>query len=112
MRYFLIQRRADTEFVFDADLALSKSDENPVYYIQYAHARICSVINNAGMPAADVAAADASLLTAPSEFALMQRLAEFPHVVALPPRNWPRTTSPSGCATAPRTSTAGTTPSA
>lgn len=83
VRYFLIQRRADTEFVFDVDLALSKSDENPVYYIQYAHARICSVINNAGMPAADVAVADASLLTAPSEFALMQRLAEFPHVVAL-----------------------------
>lgn len=83
VRYFLIQRRADTEFVFDVDLALSKSDENPVYYIQYAHARICSVINNAGMPPADVAAADASLLTAPSEFALMQRLAEFPHVVAL-----------------------------
>ncbi len=83
VRYFLIQRRADTEFVFDVDLALSKSDENPVYYIQYAHARTCSVINNAGMPAADVATADASLLTAPSEFALMQRLAEFPHVVAL-----------------------------
>lgn len=83
VRYFLIQRRADTEFVFDVDLALSKSDENPVYYIQYAHARICSVINNAAMPVADVAAADASLLTAPSEFALMQRLAEFPHVVAL-----------------------------
>jgi len=83
VRYFLIQRRADTEFVFDVDLALSKSDENPVYYIQYAHARICSVINNAGMPAADVAKADAALLTAPTEFALMQRLAEFPQVVAL-----------------------------
>lgn len=83
VRYFLIQRRADTEFVFDVDLALSKSDENPVYYIQYAHARICSVINNAGMPAADVAQADAALLTAPTEFALMQRLAEFPQMVAL-----------------------------
>ncbi len=83
VRYFLIQRRADTEFVFDVDLALSKSDENPVYYIQYAHARICSVINNAAMPAADVAQADAALLTAPTEFALMQRLAEFPNVVAL-----------------------------
>ena len=83
VRYFLIQRRADTEFVFDVDLALSKSDENPVYYIQYAHARICSVINNAGMPAADVAQADAALLTAPTEFALMQRLAEFPQVVTL-----------------------------
>lgn len=83
VRYFLIQRRADTEFVFDVDLALSKSDENPVYYIQYAHARICSVINNAAMPATDVAQADAALLTAPTEFALMQRLAEFPNVVAL-----------------------------
>jgi arginyl-tRNA synthetase len=83
VRYFLIQRRADTEFVFDVDLALSKSDENPVYYIQYAHARICSVINNAAMPPADVAQADAALLTAPTEFALMQRLAEFPNVVTL-----------------------------
>ncbi len=83
VRYFLIQRRADTEFVFDVDLALSKSDENPVYYIQYAHARICSVVNNAGVPAAGIAAADPSLLTAPTEFALMQRLAEFPGMVAL-----------------------------
>ncbi|SSW71723.1 arginine--tRNA ligase [Achromobacter agilis] len=83
VRYFLIQRRADTEFVFDVDLALSKSDENPVYYIQYAHARICSVVNNAAMPAADVAQADAALLTAPTEFALMQRLAEFPSMIAL-----------------------------
>jgi arginyl-tRNA synthetase len=83
VRYFLIQRRADTEFVFDVDLALSKSDENPVYYIQYAHARICSVVTNPAMPPADVAQADAALLTAPTEFALMQRLAEFPSVVAL-----------------------------
>src|SRR5690606_12601211 len=44
VRYFLIQRRADTEFVFDVDLALKQSDENPVYYIQYAHARICSIL--------------------------------------------------------------------
>ncbi|MFJ1300193.1 arginine--tRNA ligase [Pseudomonadota bacterium AL_CKDN230030165-1A_HGKHYDSX7] len=83
VRYFLIQRRADTEFVFDIDLALSKSDENPVYYIQYAHARICSMIANAGMAEDAVAAADISLLTAPSEFALMQRLAEFPQVIRL-----------------------------
>lgn len=81
VRYFLIQRRADTEFVFDVDLALSKSDENPVYYIQYAHARICSVINKADMPAASVAQADIRLLTAPSELVLLQRLAEFPQVV-------------------------------
>ncbi|MEJ2919184.1 arginine--tRNA ligase [Bordetella avium] len=83
VRYFLIQRRADTEFVFDIDLALSKSDENPVYYIQYAHARICSMIASSGLDDATIAAADAARLTAPSEFALMQRLAEFPNVVKL-----------------------------
>lgn len=83
VRYFLIQRRADTEFVFDIDLALSKSDENPVYYIQYAHARICSMIVNAGAADTRIAQADVSLLTAPTEFALMQRLAGFPQVVAL-----------------------------
>ncbi|HYG44022.1 MAG TPA: arginine--tRNA ligase [Bordetella sp.] len=82
VRYFLIQRRADTEFVFDIDLALSKSDENPVYYIQYAHARICSMVANAGASDASIGQADAALLTAPSEFALMQRLAGFPQVVA------------------------------
>jgi arginyl-tRNA synthetase len=83
VRYFLIQRRADTEFVFDVDLALSQSDENPVYYIQYAHARICSMIAAAGESDDAIAQADIALLTAPSEFALMQRLAELPHVVKL-----------------------------
>lgn len=83
VRYFLIQRRADTEFVFDVDLALSQSDENPVYYIQYAHARICSMVAQSGVSADAIAQADVSLLTAPSEFALMQRLAELPQVVKL-----------------------------
>ncbi|AIT26176.1 arginine--tRNA ligase [Bordetella holmesii] len=83
VRYFLIQRRADTEFVFDIDLALSKSDENPVYYIQYAHARICSMIASSGLDEAAIIAADPAPLTAPTEFALMQRLAEFPGVVKL-----------------------------
>ena len=44
MRFFLISRKADTEFVFDVDLALKQSDENPVYYVQYAHARICTIL--------------------------------------------------------------------
>lgn len=83
VRYFLIQRRADTEFVFDIDLALSKSDENPVYYIQYAHARMCSVVTNAGVPLERIAHADTALLVAPSEMALMRRLAEFGQVVTL-----------------------------
>ncbi|OWT74389.1 MULTISPECIES: arginine--tRNA ligase [unclassified Achromobacter] len=83
VRYFLIQRRADTEFVFDVDLARSQSDENPVYYIQYAHARICTMVGQSGESAEAIAQADAARLTAPSEFALMQRLAELPQVVKL-----------------------------
>ncbi|MBN9476542.1 MAG: arginine--tRNA ligase [Bordetella sp. SCN 67-23] len=83
VRYFLIQRRADTEFVFDVDLALKQTDENPVYYIQYAHARICSVLAQWGGDEAGLARADASLLTAEREFLLLQRLAEFPSMVGL-----------------------------
>ncbi|MFT0849286.1 arginine--tRNA ligase [Achromobacter sp. F4_2707] len=83
VRYFLIQRRADSEFVFDIDLALSKSDENPVYYIQYAHARICSILNQSPELRESLATADTSPLTAPSEFALLRRLAEFPNMLAL-----------------------------
>ncbi|GAA4324042.1 arginine--tRNA ligase [Pigmentiphaga soli] len=83
VRYFLIQRRADTEFVFDVDLALKQSDENPVYYIQYAHARICSILAQWGGDPAELADADTSLLTAEREYQLMQRLAGFPATVAL-----------------------------
>ena len=82
VRFFLIQRRADTEFVFDVDLARSKSEENPVYYIQYAHARICSMLLQAGLRAQALRAADSSCLVAPTEIALMQRLAEFPALVS------------------------------
>ena len=81
VRFFLAQRRADTEFVFDIDLALKKNDENPVYYIQYAHARICSIINGWGGDVATLAQADSSLLVAEREFLLLQRLAEFPGMV-------------------------------
>src|SRR5690606_23661159 len=56
---------------------------NPVYYIQYAHARICTMTANSGAAPEAIGAADTALLTAPTEFALMQRLAEFPQVVAL-----------------------------
>jgi arginyl-tRNA synthetase len=81
VRFFLIQRRADTEFVFDVDLARSQSEENPVYYIQYAHARICSMLATAGFSPLELHAALPELLIAPSELALMQRLAEFPSLV-------------------------------
>ncbi len=81
VRFFLAQRRADSEFVFDIDLALSKSEENPVYYIQYAHARICSMLAQSAPGAGELAGADISLLVAPTEFALLQRLAEFPAAI-------------------------------
>ncbi len=82
VRFFLIQRRADTEFVFDVDLARAKTEENPVYYIQYAHARICSMITQAGLDQAQRDGAQLDCLTAPTELALMQRLAEFPTLVS------------------------------
>lgn len=82
VRFFLIQRRADTEFVFDVDLARSQSDENPVYYVQYAHARICSMLLQSGMSAQQIRQASADLLTAPSEQALLRRLAEFPSLIS------------------------------
>ncbi|MEJ6001595.1 arginine--tRNA ligase [Paucibacter soli] len=81
VRFFLISRKADTEFTFDVDLALKQNDENPVFYVQYAHARICSVIRKwveLGGDEALLAGADLSLLTAPTEAALMLKLADFP----------------------------------
>ncbi|MBI3369101.1 MAG: arginine--tRNA ligase [Burkholderiales bacterium] len=80
VRFFLISRKADTEFVFDVDLALKASDENPVFYVQYAHARICSVL--AQRPDLPIGAADLSLLSAPTETALMLKLAAYPEMLA------------------------------
>ena len=82
VRFFLIQRRADTEFVFDVDLARAKTEENPVYYIQYAHARICSMLTQSGFDQSQRNAASVAYLTAPTELSLMRRLAEFPTLVA------------------------------
>jgi len=87
-RFFLVLRKADTEFVFDVDLALSQSEDNPVYYVQYAHARICSVLAQAvdkGHAVPDEAAAlksDLSPLTSAREQGLMNRLAGYPEVLA------------------------------
>jgi len=84
VRFFLISRKADTEFTFDVDLALKQNDENPVFYVQYAHARICSVIRKwveLGGDAAALAGADLSLLTAPTEAALMLKLADYPRML-------------------------------
>jgi len=81
VRFFLISRKADTEFVFDVDLALAQSDENPVYYVQYAHARICSVLSQWGGDEAMLISVDLSALTSPREASLLAALADFPEVL-------------------------------
>jgi arginyl-tRNA synthetase len=82
VRFFMLSRKAETEFVFDVDLALQQNDENPVFYVQYAHARICSVLAQWGGDATKLAAADLARLTAPTETTLMLKLAEFPVLLA------------------------------
>jgi arginyl-tRNA synthetase len=83
VRFFLISRKADTEFVFDVDLAVAQSDENPVYYVQYAHARICSVLAQWGGDETTLSAVtDLSPLTAPREATLLAKLAEYPEALA------------------------------
>jgi arginyl-tRNA synthetase len=86
VRFFLASRRADTEFVFDVDLALAQSEENPVYYVQYAHARVCSVfrqLREKGLTH-DVAMGTqhVGLLTEPHEKALIRRLTSYGELLA------------------------------
>lgn len=80
-RYFLAARKPDSQLVFDIDLARSQTNENPVYYIQYAHARICGVLAQWGGDIALLPQADHSLLDSEHEQALMQRLAEYPELL-------------------------------
>ncbi len=83
VRFFLAARKADTEFVFDVDLALAKSEDNPVYYVQYAHARVCSVLAQAALAGVTIdeqraLTVDLAPLTGAREQALLARLAAFP----------------------------------
>ena len=86
VRFFLASRRADTEFVFDIDLALAQSEENPVYYVQYAHARVCSVFRQLREKGLvhdrALGALHLSLLTEPHEKALIRRLTSFGELLA------------------------------
>jgi arginyl-tRNA synthetase len=106
-RYFFLMRRSDQQFVFDIDLATKQSEENPVYYVQYAHTRMAGIFRNAEVEPKEIAVeaaeaagaageggpaaaavlvagkpADLTLLTEPAEQDLLKRLAEFPDVVA------------------------------
>jgi arginyl-tRNA synthetase len=84
-RYFLIARKSDSQMVFDIDLALSKSNDNPVYYIQYAHARVCSVERQLGERAIawnrDNGLAKLALLATEHETAVLVELARYPEII-------------------------------
>lgn len=84
-RYFLVARKADSQLVFDIDLARSQSNDNPVYYIQYAHARVAAVMRQLGERgyAYDAAAGEAALaqLVEPDAVALVAALGRFPELV-------------------------------
>jgi arginyl-tRNA synthetase len=80
-RFFYVMRKSDQHLDFDLDLAKSKTNENPVYYIQYAHARVCSVLEQWGGDAAGLAGAGTAALTVEQELALLARLMEYPDIV-------------------------------
>ena len=85
-RYFFIMRKSDSQLTFDIDFAKSHSEDNPVYYVQYAHARICRVLEQWGGDVATLTRADISPLTSVYESELMRTLADFPETLSLAAR--------------------------
>ena len=81
-RYFFIMRNPDSQMDFDLDLAKSQSNDNPVYYVQYAHARICSILSVAGMAVPKAGEVNLNRLSAPSELALIRKIADLPAEIA------------------------------
>ena len=80
-RFFYVLRKSDQHLDFDLDLAKSQSNDNPVYYVQYAHARVCSVLEQWGEDTATLTTADPSPLTSLAELALLQKLIDYPETV-------------------------------
>ncbi|HEX3031438.1 MAG TPA: arginine--tRNA ligase, partial [Bacillota bacterium] len=83
-RYFFVMRSADSHLDFDLDLAISQSSDNPVYYVQYAHARICSILRQAAEQGLKVTASEVDFrpLTAPEEWELIRKIADLPGEIA------------------------------
>ena len=81
VRFFLLSRKPDTEYTFDVDLAVAQNNDNPVYYVQYAHARICSVLTAWGGDVAALQGVDLSALDGPQAQALMLQLAKYPEML-------------------------------
>lgn len=82
VRFFLTSRKADTEFTFDIDLAIKQSDDNPVYYVQYAHARICSILETWGGDIQNLLNVDLSALNDKNATLLLKCIVDFPETVA------------------------------
>ncbi|MDP3191129.1 arginine--tRNA ligase [Rhodoferax sp.] len=82
VRFFLLSRKPDTEYTFDVDLAVAKNNDNPVYYVQYAHARICSVLASWGGDVASLGHAELAPLQSPQAQALMLLLAKYPDMLS------------------------------
>jgi arginyl-tRNA synthetase len=86
VRFFLLSRKPDTEYVFDVDLARAKNNENPVYYVQYAHARICSILatwaEQSGMQEQQLSAVDLTPLSSAPALSLMMLLSRYPQMLA------------------------------
>ena len=80
-RFFYVLRKSDQHLDFDLDLAKSQTNDNPVYYIQYAHARLCSIFAQWDGDEATLDKADLALLTSPYELAVAAKLSEFPEVI-------------------------------
>ncbi|TDS83284.1 arginine--tRNA ligase [Comamonas sp. JUb58] len=85
VRFFLLSRKPDTEYTFDVDLAVAQNNDNPVFYVQYAHARICSVLRGwqeqGGAGLAALSGIDLGALQGPQAQALMQMLAQYPEML-------------------------------
>ena len=81
VRFFLLSRKPDTEYTFDVDLAVAQNTDNPVYYVQYAHARICSVLTAWGGDVAALQGVDLSALDGAQAQALMLQLAKYPEML-------------------------------
>ena len=84
VRYFFLMRKSDSHFVFDVDLATKQSEENPVYYVQYAHTRMAGIFRTAGVDPASITGTGVDLapLREPEEQELIKQLGEFPGIVA------------------------------
>jgi arginyl-tRNA synthetase len=88
VRFFLLSRKPDTEYTFDIDLALSQNNDNPVYYVQYAHARIRKMLRDWGGDVAALAGVDLSPLQVPQAQTLMLQLAKYPEMLTAAARDF------------------------